>query len=121
MTCLFCDIVAGVKPAHFVLDEPDLVAFLDIRPVFKGHVLLIPRRHIDSLLDLPAVIGNDFSGIVVESPYESHPIKVGDEVYGMNPVPRAGATRSSSNTSQDTAAPWMRAGPSTSVNVPLVP
>lgn len=60
MTCLFCDIVAGVKPAHFVLDEPDLVAFLDIRPVFKGHVLLIPRRHIDSLLDLPADLREPF-------------------------------------------------------------
>ena len=43
-------------------------------------------------LNLPAVIGNDFSGIVVETPYEAHPIKVGDEVYGMNPVPRAGGT-----------------------------
>jgi len=37
----------------------------------------------------PAVLGNDFSGIVVETPYEAHPIKVGDEVYGMVPVPRA--------------------------------
>ena len=49
-------------------------------------------KGVSALLDLPAVIGNDFSGIVVESPYESHPIKVGDEVYGMNPVPRAGGT-----------------------------
>ena len=49
-------------------------------------------KGVSALLDLPAVIGNDFSGIVVETPYESHPIKVGDEVYGMNPVPRAGGT-----------------------------
>ena len=41
-----------------------------------------------SIASYPAVLGNDFSGIVVESPYESHPIKVGDEVYGMVPVPR---------------------------------
>jgi len=40
----------------------------------------------------PAVLGNDFSGIVVETPYEAHPIKVGDEVYGMVPVPRASGT-----------------------------
>lgn len=40
----------------------------------------------------PAILGNDFSGIVVESPYEAHPIKPGDEVYGMTMVPRlAGA------------------------------
>lgn len=38
----------------------------------------------------PVVLGNDFSGIVVESAYESHPIKVGDEVYGMTMVPRFG-------------------------------
>src|ERR1700712_4486068 len=40
----------------------------------------------------PVVLGNDFSGIVVESSYESHPIKVGDEVYGMTMVPRFGGT-----------------------------
>jgi len=49
-------------------------------------------KGVSALLDLPAVIGNDFSGIVVETPYESHPIKVGDEVYGMIPVPRASGT-----------------------------
>lgn len=53
MTCLFCRIVADEVPAHRVLDEPDVVGFLDIRPVFKGHVLLVPRRHVDTLLDLP--------------------------------------------------------------------
>ncbi|WP_330474547.1 HIT family protein [Terrabacter sp. C0L_2] len=54
MDCVFCSIVAGDVPADVVLDEPDLVAFLDRRPVFKGHVLLVPRLHVDTLLDLPA-------------------------------------------------------------------
>ncbi|MCU1577845.1 MAG: zinc-binding oxidoreductase [Rhodoglobus sp.] len=40
----------------------------------------------------PVILGNDFSGIVVESSYESHPIKPGDEVYGMTMVPRFGGT-----------------------------
>ena len=40
----------------------------------------------------PAVLGNDFSGIVVESPFEAHPIKPGDEVYGMVMVPRFGGS-----------------------------
>jgi NADPH:quinone reductase-like Zn-dependent oxidoreductase len=40
----------------------------------------------------PAILGNDFSGTVVESPYESHPLKPGDEVYGMTMVPRFGGT-----------------------------
>lgn len=45
--------VAGDEPAHRVLDEPDLVAFLDRRPVFKGHVLLVPRVHLETLPELP--------------------------------------------------------------------
>jgi NADPH:quinone reductase-like Zn-dependent oxidoreductase len=45
-----------------------------------------------AITGFPVVLGNDFSGIVVESPYESHPIKPGDEVYGMTMVPRFGGT-----------------------------
>ena len=52
--CTFCSIVAGDLPAAVVLDEPDLLAFLDVRPVFKGHVLLVPRRHVVTLPELPA-------------------------------------------------------------------
>jgi histidine triad (HIT) family protein len=51
--CLFCAIVAGETPAHVVLDEPDVVGFLDIRPVFKGHVLVVPRRHFATLPEIP--------------------------------------------------------------------
>jgi histidine triad (HIT) family protein len=50
--CLFCRIVAGEIAAHIVLDEPDVVAFLDHRPVFKGHVLVVPREHIVTLPEL---------------------------------------------------------------------
>jgi histidine triad (HIT) family protein len=50
--CLFDAIVAGDEPAHIVVDEPDVVAFLDIRPVFKGHVLVVPRAHVVTLPEL---------------------------------------------------------------------
>ncbi|MEP6481334.1 MAG: NADP-dependent oxidoreductase [Rhodoglobus sp.] len=43
-----------------------------------------------AIAKFPAILGNDFSGIVVESAYESHPLKPGDEVYGMTMVPRFG-------------------------------
>jgi NADPH:quinone reductase-like Zn-dependent oxidoreductase len=43
-------------------------------------------------LSYPAVLGNDFSGIVVKSPYEAHPLSPGAEVYGMVPVPRMSGT-----------------------------
>jgi histidine triad (HIT) family protein len=58
--CVFCAIVAGDVEAHVVLDEPDFVAFLDARPVFKGHVLLVPREHVVTLLDLPAGLRDGF-------------------------------------------------------------
>jgi histidine triad (HIT) family protein len=52
--CAFCRIAAGEVPAHMVLEDEDTVAFLDGRPVFKGHVLVVPRRHYVTLTDLPA-------------------------------------------------------------------
>jgi histidine triad (HIT) family protein len=51
--CLFCRVVAGDVPAHLVLDEADAVAFLDHRPLFPGHCLLVPREHHETLTDLP--------------------------------------------------------------------
>ena len=51
---MFCQIVSGEAEAAVVLERPGLVAFLDQRPVFKGHVLLVPREHVDTLPDLPA-------------------------------------------------------------------
>lgn len=56
MDCVFCSIATGDVPADVVLDEPDFLAFLDRRPVFKGHVLLVPRQHVDTLLDLPPTL-----------------------------------------------------------------
>jgi histidine triad (HIT) family protein len=52
--CIFCQIRDGGIPAHIVLDEPDVLAFLDQRPVFPGHVLVVPKVHHDTLMDLPA-------------------------------------------------------------------
>ncbi len=58
--CVFCRIVAGELPGHVVLETDDLVAFLDTRPVFKGHVLLVPREHVETLPDLPAGLRDGF-------------------------------------------------------------
>ncbi|CAM3262156.1 HIT family protein [Nocardioides dubius] len=60
MDCTFCSIVAGDLAADIVLDEPELLAFLDQRPVFKGHVLLVPRAHHATLPDLPATLRDPF-------------------------------------------------------------
>ncbi len=60
--CVFCQIVAGELEAHVVLEESDFVAFLDRRPVFKGHTLLVPREHHVTLPDLPAGLRDGFLG-----------------------------------------------------------
>ena len=52
--CAFCAIASGEVPAEVVLADETFVAFLDRRPVFKGHVLVIPREHYETLADLPA-------------------------------------------------------------------
>jgi histidine triad (HIT) family protein len=52
--CVFCSIVSGETAAHVVLDDDVVLAFLDVRPLFPGHVLVVPRAHVETLTDLPA-------------------------------------------------------------------
>ena len=61
---MFCAIVAGRVPAFTVADEPAGMAFLDTRPVFKGHVLVVPRPHIGQLADLPTELLPGYFGLV---------------------------------------------------------
>jgi histidine triad (HIT) family protein len=51
--CVFCRIIAGGLPAHRVLEDETFVAFLDTRPLFHGHVLLVPREHVVTIMDAP--------------------------------------------------------------------
>lgn len=51
--CKFCAIAAGEAAAETVHADADAVAFLDARPLFRGHTLLIPRDHVETLADLP--------------------------------------------------------------------
>jgi histidine triad (HIT) family protein len=51
--CLFCKIVAGEVDAHRIFEDESSVAFLDSRPLFHGHTLLVPREHHETLWDLP--------------------------------------------------------------------
>jgi histidine triad (HIT) family protein len=60
--CLFCRIVAGDVSAHIVFENADTLAFLDHRPLFPGHSLLIPKQHFETLADLPLeAVGPFFS------------------------------------------------------------
>ncbi|MEV4610980.1 HIT family protein [Kitasatospora sp. NPDC049258] len=64
MECIFCDVIAGRVPAHRVLEDEVAVAFLDHRPLFPGHVLVVPREHLETVTDLPAAqVGPFFSRV----------------------------------------------------------
>jgi len=51
-SCLFCRIVSGEVPAVVVYEDENSLAFLDQRPLFHGHTLLVPRRHVETLGEL---------------------------------------------------------------------
>lgn len=60
--CVFCDIVAGEVPAEIVFEDDGFIGFLDFRPLIPGHVLVIPREHLETFADLsPEVIARLFA------------------------------------------------------------
>ena len=57
--CIFCKIARGEVDAFVVYENEKVMAFLDIRPLSKGHTLVIPKEHYESLLDLPEDLAGD--------------------------------------------------------------
>jgi histidine triad (HIT) family protein len=53
MECIFCKIVSGEIPAVKVLDEELVVAFMDINPSSKGHMLVVPKNHAENIFEIP--------------------------------------------------------------------
>jgi diadenosine tetraphosphate (Ap4A) HIT family hydrolase len=54
MSCVFCAIVAGDAPAVRIHEDDDYLAFLDIRPIVRGHTLVVPKKHTVDLTDTPS-------------------------------------------------------------------
>ncbi|MEZ5381714.1 MAG: HIT domain-containing protein [Microthrixaceae bacterium] len=75
--CVFDAIVSGASPAHRVFSDEVAVAFLDRRPLFVGHTLVVPRVHVETLTDLPPeLVGPYFARVqraaaIVESAMEA--------------------------------------------------
>ncbi|MFH1211332.1 MAG: HIT family protein [Candidatus Woesearchaeota archaeon] len=53
MDCIFCKIAKGEIPCQKLYEDSDFIAFLDIHPSNKGHLLLVPKQHFSGLLDMP--------------------------------------------------------------------
>ncbi|MEO3791381.1 HIT domain-containing protein [Nonomuraea sp. B10E15] len=80
---LFCEIVAGERPAHVVHSDDVTVSFLDARPVFKGHVLVVPRVHVETLTDL-ADVGPFFERVRAVAGAVEEGLQAGGTFVAMN-------------------------------------
>ena len=54
--CIFCDLVKGAAEVSVCYEDRDAIAFMDIQPVGPGHVLVVPREHFESLVDIPRAL-----------------------------------------------------------------
>ncbi|MDR3559275.1 MAG: HIT domain-containing protein, partial [Candidatus Pacebacteria bacterium] len=52
MSCIFCKIIAKEIPAEIIYEDEDILAFRDINPLAPVHVLVVPKRHVESINDL---------------------------------------------------------------------
>ncbi len=64
MDCVFCKIVKGEIPCHKIYESNNYLCFLDINPITEGHVLLIPKKHIDYVFDMHR---NEYSRLFLEA------------------------------------------------------
>jgi histidine triad (HIT) family protein len=60
VACIFCEIASGKLAAHVVLDDDVALGFLDKSPLFHGHVLVVPRKHVVTLPELPVEMAGPF-------------------------------------------------------------
>lgn len=66
MSCTFCDLIQGAAEVSVCYEDADALAFMDIQPVNPGHVLVVPRKHYDSLLDVPQEVGAHLFAITMK-------------------------------------------------------
>ena len=83
--CLFCRIVSGEVPATLVYVDENAAAFLDHRPLFYGHTLLVPREHVETLVDLPQkLVGPFFEAAQLLSRAVEHAMDAEGTFVAMN-------------------------------------
>ena len=61
--CVFCEIIKRKSPAHIIYDNSRLISFLDIEPINEGHVLIVPKQHVDTIEELSDETLTDIMGV----------------------------------------------------------
>lgn len=89
--CIFCKIVAGEVPCHKVYEDENVLAFLDIFPHAKGHTVVIPKKHVASIIDFSESERAIFSaGLSATMRRVNEVIKPEGMNIGINDRPAAG-------------------------------
>ena len=87
-TCIFCKIIEGTIPSVKVYEDEHVLAFMDIAPVTKGHVLLIPKTHRENIYELTAEEAGQLFSVV---PKIANALKDEFKPAGMNLLQNNGA------------------------------
>ena len=81
MTCLFCQIMDGKTPAHFIYEDDTHIAIMDKYPIHKGHSLVIPRKHHEKIIDMDI---KDVSVLFSKVPYIARAVIEATGADGFN-------------------------------------
>jgi histidine triad (HIT) family protein len=81
--CLFCKIIARKIPADIVYENDDIVAFRDIHPIAPVHVLIIPKRHIESVNDLEESDKELVGKMIIAARDIARQLKIAEEGYKL--------------------------------------
>ncbi len=87
-SCIFCKIAAGELPGEIIYEDEHSIAFMDIMPVTKGHVLLIPKNHRENIYEMTA---DEASHLFAAAPKIANALKETFEPAGLNLVQNNGA------------------------------
>ncbi len=87
MDCIFCDIASKTSEAEIVFENKNYIAFLDINPVNYGHTLIIPKKHYDNFLTMPA---EELTEMTKLAQYLAGSIKRGLKSDGFNIISNNG-------------------------------
>lgn len=91
MDCVFCKIIQGELPCHKIYEDKRVISFLDINPINKGHVLILPKDHYLNLMDTPPDLLKDLIVAVQKlAPAISEGVGAKDFNLGVNNGPASG-------------------------------